>query len=1173
MTRRTLIAAALAACLTAWGADAPGIVLTLDVTSRGVEVTDYVAQVDVDLGEVEEVLGVNKRAVTEDRGRSFRGGKSLNPDLIGVMEIGPGGKSLGETVSQFDVVENARGTLLWLVKGKLVPKQTRRFAVFVKKVRVPAKASGLKVSDSGTTVTVENEHFKVVHPKKENGGLPKTITFKKSGKTDSTLTFNDRLYDKNTKTGYSLRNDTKPKVRIAHSGPLRTVIETEARYVTAEGESNDAQPSAVYRFSYMAGSPTVGVEAAIRQEAPFTWSELHFLELYHKPSFFPKWVLGPDGESGVFTTTFDPKKEKDRKKSFSGGQWGALFGNGAALGLAVPGRLLIYDGAGDYGTYLHGPWVHAWSGPTWQARAHLYLGADTGAPGAIRQWAERIAAEPSVRMNIPGMDEEVRSAERRTESPMAKWRLARAAADIRSGRNIAKAARTIREIARQKEGFSLFRPKVEVHQAEGRTFVANGRIGLGFGRTDAGTELISIYDFKRKRDLLPKGTAGTLWRVVMKNAKGDSLTLTNRDVLAPPQVTIQSQMFDDSRTVELRWEAVSLPDGQGIISVTMKATVPSNSPLTRWRINVENEMGDFGLWTVEFPIISGIDGRTAADPKEFVVYPQGWGVLDPTPRATLRYRPMYPSGSCAMQCMAYTSGGSGLYCGAHDGGARTKTMNAQGTDPTSGITFSWIQYPEDMMKPGVSYRQPYDVIVGVFSGDWYDAARIYRRWALKQQWASRGPVYKRKDIPDLFKTLAMWGRTRPNPKDAKVDNRRFKERFRVNMANHWYCWHVIPFDNDYPNYFPAKPGFKEAVAEAQKLPVWQMPYINGRLWDTDTENFKKIGYKFCTRNEKMEPYIEVYGSKQKLAPMCVHTQCWQDKVNEIVWKLIDEYGLNGVYIDQVGAAAPRLCMDPSHGHPLGGGKWWVEGYWKMLSRMKKRMKTKHPDTFLTTESNAEPYMEYFDGYLMCNSTRDHLVPFYSAVYHDYNLTFGRYVFARDLKKENTYYMKMGQLFAFGAQLAWMPSDILNPEYKAGADYLAHLAKLRQNSLKYLAYGEMLRPLKFTNDIPIAKGEWTRWRRKITVEMPAIQSSVWRAPDGTVGIAFTNVLKSEIPASYVFNTLAYGLPEAKEYILSEITEQGEKEIGRVQGPRISRTETIPGHKARIICVKSAGREGK
>ena len=47
---------------------------------------------------------------------------------------------------------------------------------------------------------------------------------------------------------------------------------------------------------------------------------------------------------------------------------------------------------------------------------------------------------------------------------------------------------------------------------------------------------------------------------------------------------------------------------------------------------------------------------------------------------------------------------------------------------------------------------------------------------------------------------------------------------------------------------------------------------------------------------------------------------------------MNECGVKGVYIDQIAAAAPTLCFDKSHGHPLGGGHWWTEGYWKLLGR-------------------------------------------------------------------------------------------------------------------------------------------------------------------------------------------------------------------------------------------------
>lgn len=1156
MRRILCVAAMLAVGMTPAGADGGRTILYLDVSCRGLEADDAIADVDINLSDALSVAGRSDE---------------IRPEWVSVMEVGLD-RALAEAISQFDPASdydpkgNARGTLLWQVKGKLSPTQARRFAVVLDPNRNAPSAPGISVSDSPEAIVVENAGYRVVHPKKENGGLIKEITFKGSGQCDRDIEFNDRVHDKTTQRGYFLRNDKNPAVRIAHQGPLRAVIEVQAKYVHADGKPAESGAAAAYRFSYLAGSPSVGIEANVEQQTAFNWSELHCIEIYHKTPFFPKWALGPGDAVGEFTKTIDPAKEKERKKSFDGSNWGALFGNGNALGLAVGGRLIVYDGLGDYGAYLHGPWVANWSDTAWQAQATLYLGPDAGAPDALRQWAEGIVSGPLVKVEIPRASSDIRRAKGKAKSPIARWRLARAAADIQAGRDILRAASTVREVAKAAGGFQFFAPKVETYETDDQVFVSNGQIGLGFSRSEMGTALTSLYDFKHEKDFIPSGRAGKLWRIALKNKAGETVTLTSADTFTSPDIKITSPPFGDSRTVEITWEAVSLPEGNGVVFVTAKATVEPDSPLTLWRIDVRNGSREFGLWEVEFPIVSNLDGRSEGAAQEFVAYPEGWGVLLPNPRASFRFGPMYPSGSCAMQFAAYYAGGSGVYYAAHDGDAYTKRINLTGADPTAGITFSWIHYPPDMLKPGAPFNQAYDAVVGVFDGDWYDAARVYRAWALKQVWCSCGPLSARKDIPNRFKELAMWGRTRANPEDARVDNEQFKKRFPVPIANHWYCWHVIPFDNDYPEYFPAKPGFKEAVAAAHQLPVWQMPYINGRLWDTDTESFAKVGKPYSSKNEKMEPYIEEYGSKQKLAPMCPYTPCWQDKVNEIVWKLIDEYKLAGVYIDQVGAAAPTLCMDPSHGHPLGGGKWWVEGYWKMLSEMKKRMKAKYPDAFLTTESNAEPYMQYFDGYLMCNSTRHNLIPLFSAVYHDYNLTFGRYVFAGDLKIENAYYMKMGQLFAFGAQLAWIPNDILAEQCKEGADYLAHLAKLRARSLKYLAFGEFLRPLTFTNDIPVAKTEWKVFRQPHPVEFPAIQSSVWRAPDGSVGLVFTNVLKDPISATYSFDAAAYGLPPAKSYAISEITEDGEKEIARADSATFSRTEKIDGHRGLVLSVK-------
>ena len=193
----------------------------------------------------------------------------------------------------------------------------------------------------------------------------------------------------------------------------------------------------------------------------------------------------------------------------------------------------------------------------------------------------------------------------------------------------------------------------------------------------------------------------------------------------------------------------------------------------------------------------------------------------------------------------------------------------------------------------------------------------------------------------------------------------------VPVGVHWYGWHQNPFDNDYPHYFPAKDGFGEAVRGLAGQRRYVMPYINGRLWDTrdkGTEDFEFSALP-CPPPPKTKtgkPYIETYGSKEadgspvRLAVMCPATKSGRQTVRQTVLRLMNEYGVDGVYIDQV-AAARRCCVwIARHGHPTGGGHWWTDSYNAMLAAIRQE---KPADRMLTTECNGEPILKSFDGYL------------------------------------------------------------------------------------------------------------------------------------------------------------------------------------------------------------------
>ena len=197
------------------------------------------------------------------------------------------------------------------------------------------------------------------------------------------------------------------------------------------------------------------------------------------------------------------------------------------------------------------------------------------------------------------------------------------------------------------------------------------------------------------------------------------------------------------------------------------------------------------------------------------------------------------------------------------------------------------------------------------------------------------------------------------------------------------------FDTHYPEYFPVRTGFQAALATMQELGVRVAPYINGRIFDKGTKSWEADGgtAQVAAAKQLLKPallpssapsgggggggesgepsesggkgmpalsdYNESYGSLAKFAVMCPHTAFWQQTIAKVVDQLANDYGTDGIYIDQIAAAGPRPCWDPSHNHTLGGGDHWVTGYSEMLRQVREAAGS---DKILLTESNSEPFM-------------------------------------------------------------------------------------------------------------------------------------------------------------------------------------------------------------------------
>ncbi|MBN2128035.1 MAG: hypothetical protein JW741_01000, partial [Sedimentisphaerales bacterium] len=548
-----------------------------------------------------------------------------------------------------------------------------------------------------------------------------------------------------------------------------------------------------------------------------------------------------------------------------------------------------------------------------------------------------------------------------------------------------------------------------------RVTVEAGDLRMVLETTEQGLRVLSLLDAATRQELLADDPLPLFSATVRDAATKERVTVAadsgwrQVDVAQDGTAGVYKLVFaapTDDRLKGIR------------VEVTL-ATLKAESAFS-WDLRIVNDSSGWAPWRVVFPAVSvrdlGQDGRVFLPIIAGVEHSGLWG-------KSYKRGGTYPSGWTSMQYMAAynPAARTGLYVAIHDPFGSTKDIFGESRPDQRAMTLRFEHPVAGMGKAGAGFELPGEARWQLLRGDWFDAAQIYRAWASREArwWPKLGPA-GREDTPLWMRELPAWVMTGGAPSDCVPRVKAFAQAVGTPAGFHWYNWHQIPFDNDYPHYFPTKDGFAEGAAELKAVGVYPMPYINGRLWDTHDKGaedwqFTRTALPAATKNEQGEPYVETYQSKEtdgnsvKLAVMCPATPLWQNRVRDIVLRLFNEYGVGGVYIDQIAAAAPRLCFDGSHGHELGGGHWWMEGYWAMLDAIRA---AKPAECMLTTECNAEPYVKWHDGYLTWHWQEPNTVPAFPAVYGGTIQMFGR-AYRGGPTQDLAHRMKGGQQLVFG----------------------------------------------------------------------------------------------------------------------------------------------------------------
>ena len=247
--------------------------------------------------------------------------------------------------------------------------------------------------------------------------------------------------------------------------------------------------------------------------------------------------------------------------------------------------------------------------------------------------------------------------------------------------------------------------------------------------------------------------------------------------------------------------------------------------------------------------------------------------------------------------------------------------------------------------------------------------------------------------------------------------------------------------------------------------------------------------------------------------MCPTQKFWHDKILAVVDTLYREHNVNGVYIDQVSAHPAEFCFDKSHGHPLGGGAYWVEGYRRMMSEVKKYAAPRK--LVITSEDTAEPYMDMIDAYLTWGTLGDDL-PMLQMVYSGYTLYFGSR--AESLPDE-MFNMVEGRAFLWGHQNGWMTPFYLQPGHEKKAEFMKKIGSYRVSTREYLTYGELVSIVKPANRVPIIQGRYGN-SGELRFDYPEVMGSVWKAEDGRIGVFMVNTRERDNRLDFVLDLNDY-----------------------------------------------------
>jgi hypothetical protein len=636
--------------------------------------------------------------------------------------------------------------------------------------------------------------------------------------------------------------------------------------------------------------------------------------------------------------------------------------------------------------------------------------------------------------------------------------------------------------------------------------------------SDKTGEILSFISHGRQT--IKPGRPRPLFTLRFRNAQGKAIDL---NALEAKKFGQKQKVSDKATVITMHYQGLK---GYPINAV-VRVRCPANSPMTYWGISVENK-SSLVLDHIDFPTVVVPNDLRAKAGDGQVFWPAMEGVviddLDIREKSHARFRPiehphhgwrgLYPS-SCPMQFMAYYGKGGGLYLAAHDQEAYPKGIEYHGYRD-GGIQLDFRVFPGAVTKKRFSL--PYEMVLGAFKGNWYDAADIYRKWLENSKMPRPKKLSANPAIPDWFESSPV----------IVTYPIRGTGRDRGGMStNEYYPYtKALPTLEHYSKAFDSK--IMALLMHWEGSAPWAPPYV----WpphggEKNYLEFVKalhakgnlaglyasgIGYTIKSNIDpsyNMEKEFEQKNIKSvvTIAPdgsvaqngVCAgpraqrigHDMCPANAfVKNVVAREVGSIIKSGTdyiqYFDQNLGGSCYRCYSKDHGHPPGPGPWQNEEMIKIYKTLNDLIKRSGRKVLIGCEAAAgEPYIPY----LLFNDLRSTInlrfgspVPAYAYVNHEYvNNFMGNQNAIQHFVDHKKSPLNLLQRYAYAfiggdmftiilkdkGQMHWewgMSWDKPAPDQVSTQGLIANLNPWRKGVGKpYLVYGRMQKPYTVTGD--------------------------------------------------------------------------------------------------------------